>query len=205
MWGSEPLQAHALSLVGRLQHSSPIMCKPMASLVPVQAPRCSSRNTCVHGNYNSVSLNISFNPCTLRQVCTCNMCGCGAIMDSVFAMMAAAWWVVGALVISSNATRANNAGLQKPEWRSALAWLTWVNAMLFGAMFAVHVIRVVGKYCNCCRRRRGPEEDAEKAMLSNHGRSVAALELGNEVKSRHYMQHQSPHLQQQFMADGRNI
>ena len=42
------------------------------------------------------------------QICTCNLCGCGAIMDTVFAVMAAGWWVVGAVVISTVSTAAGS-------------------------------------------------------------------------------------------------
>ena len=41
----------------------------------------------------------------LMQCWSCGRCGCGAVMDTVFAVMAAGWWLVGAFVVSSNATR----------------------------------------------------------------------------------------------------
>lgn len=143
----------------------------------------------------------------LLQICTCNMCGCGALMDSVFAVMAAGWWVVGGFIISTNATRANSQGLQAREWRDAVAWLTWICAILFGALFMVHMMRVISKHCSCFRRRRGPENDSEKAAPQGQRPRSAALELGNEVRGRSYMTANRPgqaSLQQQF-NDNRNI
>lgn len=142
----------------------------------------------------------------LLQICTCNVCGCGAVMDTVFAVMAAGWWVVGAFVISTNATKATGAGRPAREWREAVAWLTWICAGLFAALFLVHLSRVISKHCNCCRRRRGGD-DVEKSILGTSRPRSAALELGKEVRGRHYLSGnagQAP-LSQQFRGDARNI
>jgi hypothetical protein len=121
----------------------------------------------------------------LLQCCTCNACSCGAAMDTVFAVMAAGWWAVGGFVVASNAARANAAGLPKPEWRTALAWLCWATAGLFGLMFAVHLIRLLSKWCKCGGRKRGG--DVEKALEKAARPRSAALELGKEVRGRAYM------------------
>jgi hypothetical protein len=123
----------------------------------------------------------------LLQFCTCNACSCGAAMDTVFAVMAAGWWAVGGFVVASNAARANAADLPKKEWRAALAWLCWSMAILFGAMFAVHLLRLFSKWCKCCGgRSRGG--DVEKALAQRAPRPrSAALELGKEVRGRAYM------------------
>lgn len=94
-----------------------------------------------------------------------------------------------------------------------MAWLTWISAGLFGALFLVHVSRVISKHCNCFRRRRGASSDVEKAILGTsrppRGTS-AALELGKEVRGRHYLSGgggagAQPPLQQQFVGGARNI
>ncbi|GBF97431.1 hypothetical protein Rsub_09597 [Raphidocelis subcapitata] len=144
----------------------------------------------------------------LLQVCTCNACGCGAGMDTVMAVLAAGWWVVGAFLLSTNSTRANAAGLPKREWRETVAWLTWITAGLFGAMFAVHASRLLSKCCRrCCgRRRRGGEADPEKAVAARP--RAAALELGKEVKGRAYMAGRGGEaggLQSQFVTGRQNI
>jgi hypothetical protein len=128
-------------------------------------------------------------------------------MDSVMAVIAAGWWVVGALLLSTNSTRANAAGLPQREWRETVAWLTWITAGLFGAMFAVHASRLLAKCCKrCCgKRRRGDAADPEKAV-GQRPRS-AALELGKEVKGRAYMAGRGGDggLQSQFVTGARNI
>ncbi|KAI8466899.1 MAG: hypothetical protein J3K34DRAFT_432104 [Monoraphidium minutum] len=141
----------------------------------------------------------------LMQICTCNWCGCGAVMDSVFAVLACGWWLVGAFVISAHATAATKAGVRQRQWREAVAWITWITAGLFGALFLVHMVRVASKYCCCRRRRRGAAEDADKAMLGAARPRSAAVELGKEVRGRSYMGGGQPPLQQQFMGDARNI
>jgi hypothetical protein len=125
-------------------------------------------------------------------------------MDSVFAVMAAGWWVVGAFVISSNSSSASKAGRPAREWREAVAWLTWISAGLFGALFAVHISRVISKYC--CKRR-GATSESEKSILGANKPRSAALELGKEVRGRAYLAGnggKAP-LQQQFMGNAGNI
>ena len=105
-----------------------------------------------------------------------------------------------------NATKASGAGRPKREWREAVAWLTWICAGLFAALFLVHLARVLSKHCNCCRRRRGAD-DVEKSILGTSRPRSAALELGKEVRGRHYLSgnaDQAP-LSQQFRGDARNI
>lgn len=118
----------------------------------------------------------------LLQICTCGCCGCGAAMDSAFSVLAAAWWVAGAFVVSTNSSRANKADVERREWREAVAWLCWIGAILFGALFAAHASRLLARYCS--GRRRG--QDADKAVGTERPRS-AALELGKEVRGRAYM------------------
>ena len=121
-------------------------------------------------------------------------------MDSVFAVLATAWWVVGAFIVSTNSTRANRAGRPSREWRESVAWMCWIGVGLFGAMFMVHVVRVASKFFS--RRRRGGETDAEKGGRPR----PSALELGKEVRGRAYMAGSGPPpLQQQFIGGTRNI
>lgn len=84
--------------------------------------------------------------------------------------------------------------------------------MLFGVLFAVHILRVFVKYCPCCRRRRGPEEDAEKgAILDKQRPRSAAVEMGQEVRRNiqggAYPAYNGQHapLQQEFAPNERNI
>jgi hypothetical protein len=116
-------------------------------------------------------------------------------MDSVFAAMAGAWWVVGGFIILPHTVRANAAGLPQREWRDATTWLIWIAAMEFGAMFAVHLVRALSKLCKCCGGRGGG--DAEKGGARQRPVS-AALELGKEVRGRAYLVGNKASLQRQF-------
>jgi len=122
-------------------------------------------------------------------------------MDSVFAVMAAGWWVVGGFIISPQSVRANAAGMPEREWRDAVTWLIWVAAIEFGAMFAVHLVRVLSKYCKRCCGGRGRGTD--KALGGGTGArpKSAAVQLGEEVRGRAYMVGHSASLQHQFRGD----
>lgn len=126
----------------------------------------------------------------LMQCWSCGRCGCGAVMDTVFAVMASAWWLVGAFVVSSNAAAASSAGLPGKQWRDALVIMTWVMVGLFGALFAVHLFRVCAKFGKrCCggRGRGGGGGAGGKGPVDTATSRAAALELGKEVRARPYM------------------
>lgn len=123
----------------------------------------------------------------LVQMITCNMCGCGKVMDAVFTVLAAAWWLIAGFITASHARAANNAKIRQSEWRNAVVLLCWITAGLFALLFFVHTGRIL---VSCCRKRRKGASDAdlEKAELAGRDRPPsAAVELGKEVANRPYM------------------
>eukprot|EP00882_Tetradesmus_deserticola_P010002 GHRQ01010568.1.p1 GENE.GHRQ01010568.1~~GHRQ01010568.1.p1 ORF type:complete len:228 (+),score=80.51 GHRQ01010568.1:1627-2310(+) len=125
----------------------------------------------------------------LLQLITCNMCGCGKIMDAVFTVLACAWWLVAGFITAAHAKAANSARPAIPgsDWRNAVVLLCWVTSGLFGALFVVHMLRIG---FSCCRKfsKKGAQGDVEKAGLRPESRpSSAAVELGREVAARPYM------------------
>lgn len=124
----------------------------------------------------------------LLQLVTCNLCGCGKVMDAVFTAVAALWWLAAGFLTAHNARAANAARLKNADWRNAVVLLCWVTAGLFGLLFVTHMSRI----CASCARKRskarsGSEADLEKAQLQRRDRPPsAAVELGKEVASRPY-------------------
>jgi hypothetical protein len=124
------------------------------------------------------------------QLITCNMCGCGKVMDAVFTALAGGWWLVAGFITAAHTKAANSARPTIPgsQWRNAVVLLCWVTSGLFGALFCVHMLRIG---FSCCRKsfgKKGSPEDVEKANLRNTNRAPsAAVELGKEVASRPYM------------------
>eukprot|EP00878_Enallax_costatus_P020428 GHUV01021599.1.p1 GENE.GHUV01021599.1~~GHUV01021599.1.p1 ORF type:complete len:219 (+),score=59.95 GHUV01021599.1:439-1095(+) len=125
----------------------------------------------------------------LLQMITCNMCGCGKVLDAVFTVLATAWWLIAGFITAAHAKAANDAKpkINQAEWRNAVVLLCWITAGLFALLFVVHTGRIL---VSCCRKRRKASSDAdlEKAELARRDRPPsAAVELGKEVANRPYM------------------
>lgn len=121
---------------------------------------------------------------------TCKCCGCGKVLDAIFTVLAAAWWLVAGFVTAAHAKAANDAKppLNQKEWRNAVVLLCWITSGLFALLFIVHSGRIL---VSCCRKRRkgaASDADVEKAELARRDRPPsAAVELGKEVANRPYM------------------
>jgi len=131
------------------------------------------------------------------QLVTCDMCGCGDVLDFVATLLLGLWWIAASLALSSVAARGNLAKLPQKEWRTAVVALCWSSAGLALLAFAVHSGRVCSRCCGKGRRKRagGDLEDGGNGKAVGGGRRgarapSAALELGGEVRNRPYMQHQ---------------
>jgi hypothetical protein len=135
----------------------------------------------------------------ILQLVTCDMCGCGDVLDFVVTLILGAWWVAASLALSSVAARGNIAGLPQKEWRMAVIGLCWASAGLAILAFVMHSGRVCSRCCGKNRKNRkggdlegGPE--GAKAGLFSAGRAAqppsAAVELGREVRGRPYLQQQ---------------
>jgi hypothetical protein len=117
------------------------------------------------------------------------MGGCGKYVDGVFTVLLAIWWLVAGFVLADSTRRADSAGVPAAAWRRTVVILSWVTAGLFAALFMVHASRMCASCCN--KRRRGG--DVEKALGGGGSAGgprtpSAAVELGNEIRNRPYMQ-----------------
>jgi hypothetical protein len=137
----------------------------------------------------------------ILQLVTCDMCGCGDILDFIVGLVLSAWWVASSLALSSLAFRGNQKNVPQQEWRMAVIGLCWASAGLALVAFAMHSGRVCARCC--CGKRKGKRagDDVEggaaaaKAGLFGSGAqrgrsSSAAVELGREVRGRPYLQQQ---------------
>jgi hypothetical protein len=77
----------------------------------------------------------------LVQCVTCNMCGCGSLLDFIFSAAACAWWAAASLVFGKYATEANKAELPEAEWRGWIIIVAWVQAGLFVIIAGISLIR----------------------------------------------------------------
>ncbi len=75
------------------------------------------------------------------QCVTCNMCGCGSLLDFIFSAAACAWWAAASLVFGKYATEANKAELPEAEWRGWIIIVAWVQAGLFVIIAGISLIR----------------------------------------------------------------
>jgi hypothetical protein len=142
------------------------------------------------------------------QLVTCDMCGCGDILDFIIGLLLSVWWVAASLALSSVAARGNLKAVPQKEWRMAVIGLCWASAGLALLAFAMHSGRVCSRCCGKNRRKNRQQEDLEgggasgaKAGLFGGGaqrqqRSSAAVELGREVRGRPYLQQGASFTQQ---------
>lgn len=75
------------------------------------------------------------------QCVTCNLCGCGSLLDFIFSGAACAWWAAASLVFGKYATQANDKGLPEAQWRGWIIIVSWVQAGLFILIAGVSLIR----------------------------------------------------------------
>lgn len=137
----------------------------------------------------------------ILQLVTCDMCGCGDILDFIVGLLLSAWWIASSLALSSLAFRGNQKKIPQQEWRMAVIGLCWASAGLALVAFAMHSGRVCARCC-CGKRNKGKRgaddvEGGAKAGLfggasgaQRQRSSSAAVELGREVRGRPYLQQQ---------------
>jgi hypothetical protein len=136
----------------------------------------------------------------ILQLVTCDMCGCGDVLDFVVTLLLGLWWIAASLALSSVAARGNLQGLPQKEWRMAVIGLCWASAGLALVAFAMHSGRVCSRCCGKGRKGRkgGAGDDVEGGGGAKAGLFAArqprapsaAVELGREVRGRPYLQQQ---------------
>eukprot|EP00884_Botryococcus_braunii_P007565 jgi/Botrbrau1/1680/Bobra.116_2s0024.1 len=111
-----------------------------------------SNQACIYGyTVAGVSLLASL-LVAIFQCVTCNLCGCGSLLDFIFAAAACAWWAAASLLFGKYATQANEANLPEAQWRGWVIIISWAQAALFVLIATVSLIRIFGRLCGGGRR-----------------------------------------------------
>ncbi|KAK9904956.1 hypothetical protein WJX75_006424 [Coccomyxa subellipsoidea] len=82
--------------------------------------------------------------------CTCDLCGCGVVLEFLFAAAGTAWWAVGAVVLMKRAWAADDANVGNHNWRLAEWIICWVGCALFLLLALLSFARMIADLCACC-------------------------------------------------------
>lgn len=82
--------------------------------------------------------------------CTCDLCGCGSVLEFLFAAAGTAWWAIGAIVIMQRSFAADNANVANHSWRMAEWIICWVGCGLFLLLALLSFARMIADLCACC-------------------------------------------------------
>lgn len=86
----------------------------------------------------------------LLLCCTCNLCGLGTVLDTVFALAGAAWWAVAGVVFNFYFKAPEVAALPQADIRGWIVILCWIGCACFAAAFLVNLASLLQKCCSCC-------------------------------------------------------
>mmetsp|Transcript_7924 Transcript_7924/g.23885 ORF Transcript_7924/g.23885 Transcript_7924/m.23885 type:complete len:180 (-) Transcript_7924:1586-2125(-) len=88
--------------------------------------------------------------------CTCNLCGLGYIIETIFMGFGSMLWLAASLVFTDNVMHANNTidgDSQFEKWRTAVLGLSWAIFGAFVILFFVYLFKMLAPVCpclNCC-------------------------------------------------------
>lgn len=100
---------------------------------------------------NGSLLKTSYNSCcAVLQCVTCNLCGCGPVLDAIFAVVGAAWWAAAAVTWTLYFNQPNIARLPLANYRFAIFVLSWAACGLFVLLLLVSLFRMIAICCGCC-------------------------------------------------------
>ena len=100
-------------------------CKELVTCLMGTAPN--GVNLCyVAYGFSGVSI-LATAALSLLQCCTCNLCGLGFVLDTVFAAAGTGWWAVAAVVFGFYARQPETAALPQANWRQWVIILSWVS------------------------------------------------------------------------------
>eukprot|EP00877_Chromochloris_zofingiensis_P006490 jgi/Chrzof1/2094/Cz11g02160.t1 len=90
---------------------------------------------------------------SLVQCITCNLCGCGRLLDTAFAGVGTAWWIAAALVFTKYG-QASPQDLPNVNWRNSIYIISWAEVGLFGLMLLTCLATLLARCFGCCRDDR---------------------------------------------------
>lgn len=77
---------------------------------------------------------------SMFQCLTLDCCGMGRLVESMFDLFAAMWWIAGASTITSRAADATMMNVPGAGWREAVVALSWGAAASFIALFVTNLV-----------------------------------------------------------------
>lgn len=87
--------------------------------------------------------------------CTCNLCGLGFLLDTIFALAGTVWWAAAGLVFGYYNKQPAIAQLPQSQARRWVYILSWVGCAAFGLTFLVRLYQMLSAVCSCCGGGRG--------------------------------------------------
>lgn len=99
----------------------------------------------------------------LLLCCTCNLCGLGGVLDTIFAALATAWWAVAGAVLNHYMHEPYVSALPQYQWRLIIVILAFVSCGLFGISILISLIRVFASCCCGGSSRGRKQRDFEAA------------------------------------------
>ncbi|KAG2501739.1 hypothetical protein HYH03_000239 [Edaphochlamys debaryana] len=108
-----------------------------------------------------ISMCVSF--CLAIFLCiTCDCCGCGSWIEAIVSACQTAWWCIAAAIVSKRVSDTND--LSDPSWpqanwRTSIAVMSWVSALL---CFLCFLIYIIDAFSSCCGGRKEKKEKKSK-------------------------------------------
>ncbi|KAI8470263.1 MAG: hypothetical protein J3K34DRAFT_521497 [Monoraphidium minutum] len=99
----------------------------------------------------------------LLLCCTCNLCGLGKLLDTLFALAGAAWWAIAGVVFNFYTKQPEIAALPQGQARGWIIILCWIGCALFAAAFLVNLFSLLSACCRCCGGGDTRRRDVESA------------------------------------------
>lgn len=86
---------------------------------------------------------------SVLMCCTCNLCGLGFLLDTIFALVGTAWWALAGVLYNYYTQQPDIVDLPQAEWRRWVVLLCWIGCAFFGAALLVNLYRILAKCCGC--------------------------------------------------------
>lgn len=105
----------------------------------------------------------------LLLCCTCNLCGLGGILDTIFAAVGTAWWAVAGVVLNNYMHQPAVSALPQYNWRLIIIILAFVSCALFGFTVLISLGRLCSRCCSggsSGKRRRDVEAVPTKVVVA---------------------------------------
>lgn len=102
----------------------------------------------------SISLLVSA-AVSLLQCVTCDLCGCGGVLDFVLGAAGTGWWIAASMLLKRNVDAANAASVPNQTWRDRVVYMAYAEVVLFGIICVVTLLQAMNVLC--CKDKKKEE------------------------------------------------